>query len=425
MLTFNLPYGRGEKKISLPKERILAKLESKAHDFKPEGTESEIVRKALANPIDSKPLSELVVGKENVVIISSDHTRPVPSHVTMPILLEEIRKGNPDAKITILVATGMHRATTKEELIDKYGEEIANNENFIIHDSQDDSQLVKVGILPSGGELIINKAAVEADLLIAEGFIEPHFFAGFSGGRKSILPGIASKATVLANHCSEFVGSKYARTGNLEGNPLHKDMLYAAEKANLAFILNVVIDSHKKVIAAFAGDREEAHYTGCEFVKDLAGVNAVKADIGIVTNGGYPLDQNIYQSVKGMTAAEATVADNGVIIMASSCNDGHGGEEFYETFKNSNSVKEIMDEIVARKRHETISDQWEAQVLARLLLKYSIIMVTDAPRKMIEDMYMKWAPSVEAALEMADEILGTKDGKITVIPDGVSVVVKK
>ncbi|MCY6369561.1 nickel-dependent lactate racemase [Clostridium ganghwense] len=425
MLTFNLPYGRGEKKISIPKERVAAKLVSKAHEFKPEGTEIEIVREALTNPISSKPLSELVKGKENVVIISSDHTRPVPSHVTMPILLDEIRKGNANAKISILVATGMHRATTKEELIDKYGEEIANNENFIIHDSQDDSQLVKVGTLPSGGELIINKYAVEADLLIAEGFIEPHFFAGFSGGRKSILPGIASKATILANHCSEFVGSNYARTGNLEGNPLHKDMLYAAEKANLAFILNVVIDSDKKVIGAFAGNREQAHYNGCEFVKDLAGVNAVKADIAISTNGGYPLDQNIYQSVKGMTAAEATLGEKGVIIMVSMCNDGHGGEEFYETFKNANSVKEIMNEIVARDRHETISDQWESQVLARILLKYDVIMVTGAPRKMIEDMHMKWAPSVDVALEMADEILGTKDGKITVIPDGVSVVVKK
>lgn len=126
-----------------------------------------------------------------------------------------------------------------------------------------------------------------------------------------------------------------------------------------------------------------------------------------------------------MTAAESTLAEKGVIIMASSCNDGHGGEEFYETFKHADSVKEIMDEIVARQRHETISDQWESQVLARMLLKYSIIMVTDAPREMIEDMYMKWAPSVDAALEMADEILGTKDAKITVIPDGVSVVVRK
>ncbi|MCY6958930.1 nickel-dependent lactate racemase [Clostridium brassicae] len=424
MLKFDLPYGKGQMKINVPNDRVAGVLVSKAHHFKPEGTEEEIVRTALENPIESKPLRELVRGKENVVIISSDHTRPVPSHVTMPILLEEIRRGNPDAKISILVATGMHRPTTKEELINKYGEEIANNENIIIHDSCDETSLVKIGILPSGGELIINKHAVEADLLISEGFIEPHFFAGFSGGRKSVLPGIASKATILANHCSEFVGSNKARTGKLEGNPIHKDMLYAAEKANLAFILNVVIDADKKVIAAFSGNREKAHYTGCEFVKDLAGVDAVKADIAITTNGGYPLDQNMYQTVKGLTAAEATLKEKGVIIMASECSDGHGGQEFYETFKNALSVKDVMNEITSRGRKETISDQWESQVLSRVLLKYKVILVTSAPKQMIEDMHMTVAPSVESAIEMADEYLGSKDGKITVIPDGVSVVVR-
>ncbi|MCY6483194.1 nickel-dependent lactate racemase [Clostridium aestuarii] len=425
MLNYNLPYGHKQIKVNIPKNRIAGELVSKAHTFKPKETEVEIVEKALANPIGSKLLSELAVGRENVVIISSDHTRPVPSHVTMPILLKEIRKGNPNAKISILVATGMHRHTTKQELIDKYGKKIVDNENFIIHDSQDDSQLVKVGILPSGGELVINKYAVDADLLIAEGFIEPHFFAGFSGGRKSVLPGIASKATILANHCSEFIGSNHARTGKLEGNPLHRDMLYASEKVNLAFILNVVIDCDKKVIAAFSGEREQAHYEGCEFVKELSGIHAVKADIAITTNGGYPLDQNMYQSVKGMTAAEATLGEKGVIIMVSECSDGHGGEEFYRTFKNAESVKEIMNKIVARDRHETIPDQWESQVLSRILLKYPVIMVTSASRKIVEDMHMRWASSVESALQMADELLGRKDGKIAVIPDGVSIVVRK
>ena len=139
-----------------------------------------------------------------------------------------------------------------------------------------------------------------ADLLISEGFIEPHFFAGFSGGRKSVLPGIASKITVLANHCAEFIGSPFARTGILEGNPIHKDMLYAAKAAKLAFICNVVIDADKKVIAAFAGDREQAHYKGVEFELSMAGVKPIPADIVISTNGGYPLDQNVYQSAKGM-----------------------------------------------------------------------------------------------------------------------------
>ncbi len=424
MLDFKIPYGNGKIKFKIPRERFVKELVSKAHEFNTDKSEKEIVKKSLKNPIGNKKLSNLTKGKENVVIISSDHTRPVPSHVTMPLLLEEIRKGNPDANISILIATGMHRATTKEELIEKYGKKIANEEKFIMHKSTDDKSMVKIGVLPSGGELVINQHAVEADLLIAEGFIEPHFFAGFSGGRKSILPGIASKTTVLANHCAEFVGSEYARTGILENNPMHKDMLYAAKKANLAFILNVVIDSNKKVIASFAGHREKAHYKGCDFVKRLAGVEAVEADIAITTNGGYPLDQNIYQTVKGMTAAEATLGEKGVIIIASRCNDGHGGEEFYKTFKESDSVQSVMNDIIKRGRNETIPDQWESQVLARILLKYDVIMITDAPKQMVKDMHMHWAPDIETALDIADKLLGIEDGKIAVIPDGVSVVVR-
>lgn len=287
--------------------------------------------------------------------------------------------------------------------------------------------MVSIGTLPSGGECLINKAAVNTDLLISEGFIEPHFFAGMSGGRKSVLPGIASKITVLANHCSEFINSPYARTGILEGNPIHKDMLYAAKAAKLAFICNVVIDADKKVIAAFAGDREQAHYKGVEFEMKLAGVKPVPADIVVTTNGGYPLDQNIYQSVKGMTAAEATCKDGGVIIDCSSCSDGHGGEDFFNTLKQADDLQKAMDEILARDRNETIFDQWESQILLRLLLHFDIIMVTDAPKDMVEAMHLKYAANIDEAFAMAKKLLAAKgvaDPKVTVIPDGVSVIVK-
>ena len=141
-----------------------------------------------------------------------------------------------------MVATGFHRASTKVELREKYGKEIVNREKIVIHNSRDKDSMLKIGILPSGGELVLNRLAIEADLLVAEGFIEPHFFAGFSGGGKNILPGIASKETVLANHCSEFIAHPKARTGILKDNPIHEDMIYEAEKVNLNFILNVVIN---------------------------------------------------------------------------------------------------------------------------------------------------------------------------------------
>lgn len=427
MHTFNLPFGKEKFKLELPEEQVAGVLVSHAHEYKAPKSEAELVADALANPIGSPKLSDLAKGKKNCVIISSDHTRPVPSHVIMPQLLAELRKGNPDIDITILIATGMHRATTKEELIAKYGKEIAEHEKFVIHVSRNDEDMVSIGTLPSGGDCRINKLAANADLLISEGFIEPHFFAGMSGGRKSVLPGIASKVTVLANHCSEFINSPKARTGILQGNPIHEDMLYAAKAAKLAFICNVVIDADKKVIAAFAGDREKAHYAGADFEMKLAGVKPVPADIVITTNGGYPLDQNIYQSVKGMTAAEATCKEGGVIIDVSSCSDGHGGEDFYNNLKNAESIQKAMDEILARGRNETVFDQWEAQILMRMLLKFTIIMVTEAPQQMVEDMHMKYAASVDDALAMAKEVLAKKgitDPKITVIPDGVSVIVK-
>ena len=427
MHTFNLPFGKEKIKLELPEEQVAGVLVSHAHEYKAPKSEAELVADALANPIGSPKLSDLAKGKKNCVIISSDHTRPVPSHVIMPQLLAELRKGNPDIDITILIATGMHRATTKEELIAKYGKEIAEHEKFVIHVRRNDEDMVSIGTLPSGGDCRINKLAANADLLISEGFIEPHFFAGMSGGRKSVLPGIASKVTVLANHCSEFINSPHARTGILQGNPIHEDMLYAAKAAKLAFICNVVIDADKKVIAAFAGDREKAHYAGADFEMKLAGVKPVPADIVITTNGGYPLDQNIYQSVKGMTAAEATCKEGGVIIDVSSCSDGHGGEDFYNNLKNAESIQKAMDEILARGRNETVFDQWEAQILMRMLLKFTIIMVTEAPQQMVEDMHMKYAASVDDALAMAKEVLAKKgitDPKITVIPDGVSVIVK-
>ena len=378
----------------------------------------------MDNPIGSMKLEDLAKGKDNVVIITSDHTRPVPSRITMPIILKRLRKLNPDIKVKILIATGFHRPTTKEELIFKLGEEIVENEEIIIHKSTNDEDMVKAGVLPSGGDFYINKLAFEADLLIAEGFIEPHFFAGFSGGRKSILPGIASAKTIMYNHCSEFIDSENSRTGILKDNPIHRDMVYAAQTAKLAFILNVVIDKDKKVIASFAGDVQEAHKVGCDFVTNLSKIDKVPSDIVVSTNGGYPLDQNIYQSVKGMTAAEATCKEGGVIIMISACNDGHGGQSFYDNVANASSASEILQNVRNVRKDDTVPDQWEFQILARILDKYTVIMVTNqCDPEMITNMHMKHAYNFEEALNMAYEIKG-KNAKVAVIPDGVSVIVK-
>lgn len=424
MKQIKIPFGTTYLDANIPLNRIAGVLVSKAHHYHSESSEQELVRNALRQPIASPRLSELAKEKKNIVIVASDHTRPVPSKIIAPLLLEEIRSSNPSADITFLIATGFHRPTSTEELIAKFGEKIVSQEKIVVHDCRDESMLVNIGKLPSGGDLVLNKLAVEADLLIAEGFIEPHFFAGFSGGRKSILPGICSQVTVLANHCSSFIANKHAKAGILNGNPLHVDMLDAARQAKLAFILNVVIDANKQIIKAFAGDMEEAHLEGTKFVGELATVQTVPADIVITSNGGYPLDQNIYQAVKGMSAAESSCRKGGVIIICAACNDGHGGEAFYHWFTESQSPTEVMDKIMAIDAVSTIADQWEAQVAARILLNHTVIIVTDqCPHSIITDMYFKAASTLEEALSMAEKLVGT-DASITVIPDGVSVIVR-
>lgn len=407
MAKFHLPYYKDHVDFEIKDELVAGVLVSKTEDYVPEKGEQELVLDALNNPISSLPLSELAKGKKHIVIISSDHTRPVPSHITMPILLSEIRKNNKDVKISILVATGMHRPSTYEELVSKYGQKIVDEENIVMHDAYKDEDMTFKGVLPSGGELWVNKLVDEADLLISEGFIEPHFFAGFSGGRKSVLPGIASKKTVLWNHNARFIANKSSRAGNLENNPIHNDMLFAAKKANLKFILNVVLNGEKKIIKAFAGDLEDAHAHGCKLVKEIAHVNPIYSDIVITTNGGYPLDQNIYQTVKGMTAGEACVNPGGVIIILSSCADGTGGDFFYKLLADKKSAKEAYESLNNVDPKDTEFDQWEAQILARILCKANVIIVSDkCDPKIITDMHIKHAYTLEEALEKASSIVG-------------------
>ena len=424
MVEINLPYDKKMITARIPDKNFIGLLESKAEHFSNPYTEKETVEKSLDNPIGSLPLEELAKGKTDIVLISSDHTRPVPSHIITPIILRRIRSVNKTARIRILVATGFHRPSTREELISKYGKEIVENEEIVMHISTDDSSMVKIGQLPSGGDCIINRIAAEADLLLAEGFIESHFFAGFSGGRKSVLPGIASYKTIMANHSGEFIDSSNSRTGNLTDNPIHNDMVYAAAKANLAFIVNVVLDGDKKIIGSFAGDMVEAHKVGCKFVKEIARVKKIPCDIAVSTNGGFPLDQNIYQAVKGMTAAEATNKDGGVIIMVAGCRDGHGGEGFYENIANVKNPNEFLEAAIHTPRLETVPDQWTSQILARILVHHHIIFVSDlVDPELITSMHMEIAKTFDEALERAFEREGL-NAKVTVIRDGLSVIVE-
>lgn len=420
-MTIRFPYGKTHLSYDFEKVNVLT---SSIEDYDPRMSEGALVEAAMAAPEGGVTLRELAKGKQKVVLIASDHTRPVPSRVIVPPMLRQIREGNPDADITILISTGCHRETTKEELVAKFGPEIVAGEKIVIHDCDDRENLVNIGTLPSGGQCLINRLAVEADLLVAEGFIEPHFFAGFSGGRKSVLPGVAGRETVLANHCSEFIAHPKSRTGILEGNPIHTDMLWAAKKVNLRYIVNVVLNGEKQVIYAVAGDLEKAHKKGTDFLFGLCGAETSLADIVISTNGGYPLDQNVYQAVKGMTAAEAAVKEGGVIIMLAESGDGIGGDHFYRQLADEPDINITMDLFLNRGRNETVPDQWQTQIFIRVLQKAKVIYVSQVESETVKKLHMIPASNLEEAMEKAKQLIGKENPTITAIPDGVAVMVK-
>ena len=422
-MNFTIPYGQTYLPFDLPENQIRGCLVPRTGELSSALPEDEIVAAALRQPIDSPPLGKMALRKKNAVIIISDHTRPVPSRHILPLMLAELRRASPELDITLLVATGFHRGTTRAELGHKLGPDILRQEKIVVHDCQDQKSLCSLGRLPSGAELLINRLAAQTDLLLAEGFIEPHFFAGFSGGRKSVLPGICARETVLGNHCGEFIASPFARAGILDGNPLHRDMLAASQMARLAFLVNVIIDEEKKVVAAFAGHPELAHRAGCVYLQQFCRVQAAPAEIVITSNGGAPLDQNIYQAVKGLCTAEASAVPGGVLIICAECADGIGGDSFYRALRDCDSAAKLYDCCSRTPMSETEPDQWEAQILARIIAGHPVIFVTRPELEpIITDMKMTYAADLNGALALARKLRGANAG-VTVIPNGISVIV--
>jgi len=415
---FKLPYGQDLIEFSLPKDNLQAVLLPKPFPNS-SLSEEEVIIESLRNPIASPPLKELVRGKKHILIITNDNTRPNTSKVTIPLLLEEIRLENPSAKISILIATGLHSKLSGEELREKFTEEILDSTDIFIHDAYND--LAYISKLSTDNELWVNKIVLGADLIIAEGNIEPHFFAGFTGGRKSILPGISGYRTIFANHSAGKIDHPLSKNGVLEGNPIHIEMCESAYKIGLSFILNVVLDRDKRIIKAFSGDPIMAHEAGVNFVKDYAVVASSPSEIVITSNSGYPLDRNVYQTVKGISVAAETAKPGGIIIIMAECRDGIGHQAFYDLLYNASSPTELLAQI--RKEKIYYADQWQVQILAKILEKNSVILVSDRlERHTVENLHMLYASSIQEALDMAFSLKG-KQSKITVIPEGPRIIV--
>ena len=334
---------------------------------------SELVYNSIKNPINSLPLSDILKKRRNdsVVIVVSDITRPIPYHSFLQVLLDEVEEnGILKSDIKILVATGMHRKSTKEEHIEMFGENICENYCIIDHDAEDETELVDIDRKSKQGRnIILNRYLVEAGCKIVTGLVEPHFMAGFSGGRKSICPGLVALDTIKNFHGFEILDNENSANTILENNPCHKEALSIAEAAEIDFVLNVVINKDRQVVGAFSGDLNDAHKKACDFVKKYTCPKIEKEyDIVITSSGGYPLDATFYQCVKGMVSSLPAVKKNGIIISLGKCCEGIGSKEYTETmFKYSDSWKKFLKD--KKNPEEFIKDQWQLQMQTRVLKK--------------------------------------------------------
>lgn len=422
MISIEIPYLNETMILNVDKHRLSAILRPKKMVIKQCNPES-IVLDSLELPIDSDKLCNIAKDKKSCLIVTSDHTRAMPSRITLPILLKEVRRYNPDISVTILIATGLHRPTTNKEMCAMFGEHITCHEKIVVHDASNQKEMRDICVLPSGTVFTANKLLLENDVVVTEGLIEPHLFAGYSGGRKSILPGIASAQTIRENHCATAIRNQNAKAGVLEGNVVHEDMLSAVKKVPISFCLNIVMNEDRAIAGAFSGDIISAHNRGCRFLASYAAVGRVKADIVVSSNGGYPLDQNLYQCAKGLSTAARCVKERGVIIFVASCFDGIGGNEFSRLMQ-SGTPQEISTLINQTPREDTVSEQWCAQIIAEILININVILVTrHMDHGLVAKLHMIPANSVNEALSLAYKIKGY-NASVVVIPDGVGVIIK-
>ena len=374
------------------------------------------VEEALSNPIHLPPLSESVNKGQKVAIIFSDITRATPYHILLPPLLQAL--GHiPDDHITFFCATGTHRPATPDELVTILGKEVAERFRIVQNNAADTGQHKPVGTTSSGKRILLNKEILEYDLRILTGFIEPHFFAGFSGGGKAIMPGLASLETVRQNHSIGNLDHPNSRWGFTSGNPLWEDIMEAAEMAAPLFLLNITLNRDKEITGVFAGDLREAHSRGCAFTKETAMVPLKEAfDIVITSNSGYPLDLNIYQSVKGMSAAERIVKEGGSIIVAAECWDGIPSGSDYETIlKSVDQVESLMGYI--REHEAELQDTWQVYFQAMIQMKADVYLYSKLDPATVKTAHLEPVSNINSLISELAEKYGP-DTRICVLPEG-------
>ncbi len=409
-----LAYGKDGLWIKVP-ERNVTVLESKYVPGLPD--EAAALREALQAPSGTRPLRELVGRDDSVAIVFSDITRAQPRDRMLPVLLEEIAHV-PHERIVLINGLGTHRANTDAEMVAMLGHDIVANYRIVQHDAWDREGMAFAGKTTRGHEVYVNAEYMRATVKILTGFIEPHFFAGFSGGPKAVLPGIADQGSVLANHSAELIAHPRATWGVTEGNPLWEEMKEAALMTSPTFLYNVALNRDQEITAIFAGDLVQAHAAGTAYVRATAMVPvAAPFDIVITSNSGYPLDLNLYQAVKGMSAAAQVVKPGGSILIAAECWDGvpnHG--EYGQLLQEAATPQELLDTI--RSFGYVRQDQWQAQIQAQVQLQAEVyVKSTHLDEETIESAMLQACTSPEATLATLMERYGP-DATICVLPEG-------
>ena len=331
---------------------------------------------ALRNPYNSKPLKGIVDNNDKVAIIFSDITRGTPYNIILPALLNELQNIN-QGNICFFCANGTHRLTTDQELVNILGENIVKNYEIVQNDANNSELFEYVGTTTSGNNVFLNKEILKYNIKILTGFIEPHFFAGFSGGGKALIPGMAFVKTIKYNHSIAHLSHENVKWGITYGNPLWEEITEAAEFVPGLFLLNITLNKNKEITNVFAGDLRIAHMAGCQFVKNSAMAPVDKLyDIVITSNSGYPLDLNIYQTVKGMSAAAQIIKEGGNIILAAECWDGIPSNSDYERILTSvNSVNDLMEFI--NENESTLKDTWQIYFQALIQKKANVYLFSD------------------------------------------------
>lgn len=406
IMNFSVGYGKKLLKFCVDDKNISKVLEP--NKVKVELTGTTEVKRAMENPIGSKKLKELVKNGEKVAIITSDITRPMPSDLVLPVVVDELNlAGIQDKDITIVFGVGSHRSHSEKEKKFLAGEGIYNKIKCIDSNSVGYTNLGKT---KNGTPLDICSAVADADRIICMGNIEFHWFAGYSGGAKAIMPGVSTRNAITANHRNLVFDE--AKAGNLETNPVRIDIEEAGKCVKIDFLLNVVLDANKQIIKAVAGDSVKAHRVGCKFLDGLYKIKIPKkADIVIATPGGYPKDLNLYQSHKSLDNANHAVKDGGIIILIAACNEGLGDETFKKWMLGFEKPEDIIEGL---KKNFALGGH-KATAIAKILKKCSIYLVSDIESDIAKKMFMKPYKNVQDAIADALKVKG-ENSKVIVMP---------